>query len=225
MTKAIVTKNLHKSFNSPAGKIDIIRDVNLEIEQGEGIAFVGPSGCGKTTLINLLSGLSRPTSGGIEVLGKNIARLPEHFMVDFRRRLIGIVFQQFNLIHGLSALENVILPLIPLGLPRQKRQKIGMAILKRLNIENRTDFPVNRLSGGEQQRIALGRALVNAPQILFCDEPTSNIDRANSESLISLFRELNREGKNLIIATHHPLLLESGLFDRIFEVSGGELKS
>jgi putative ABC transport system ATP-binding protein len=223
MKKAIITEHLHKSYRTPAGRITIIRDVDLEVEKGESIALVGPSGCGKTTLINLLSGLTRPTSGSITVFGKEIARLPEHFMVEFRRSTVGIVFQQFNLIQGLSALENLTLPLIPLGSSRQYRREIGIGILRKLNLEQRADFPVTRLSGGEQQRIALGRALVNNPDILFCDEPTSNIDRENSEILLSLFQELHGEGKTLVLSTHHPLLLESGLCSKVYDISEGTI--
>jgi putative ABC transport system ATP-binding protein len=224
MTDAIVTEKLRKSYRSPIGRLDVIKDVNLRIEKGEAVAFTGPSGCGKTTLINLLSGLVRPSSGRLTVYGKEIARLSEHFLVEFRRKTAGIVFQQFNLIPGLSTLENVTIPLLPAGLNARKRKELGMNLLARLKLEDRADFSISRLSGGEQQRAALGRALVNDPSLLFCDEPTSNIDHKTSETMIALFHELRGEGKTLILATHHQLILDSGLCNRIFEVSKGSVE-
>lgn len=220
----IKTENLTKIYYSGKTKVEALKDVSLEIEDRKCTLIQGPSGSGKTTLLNIIGCLTKPTRGRIWIDGREIAHFPDQFLTGMRRERIGFIFQQFNLLSGYTVLQNVGMPLVPLGISEKRRDERALEILRKLNLENRADFRINELSGGEQQRISIARALINEPQILLADEPNSNIDQKTSLLILDIFKGLKKAGKTLIIATHDPFLIGSGIADRAFTLSGGRLE-
>jgi ABC-type lipoprotein export system ATPase subunit len=182
--------------------VHALRGVDLTVERGDAIAIVGPSGSGKSTLLNVVGCLDRPTSGTYLIDGNDTATLGEGELSALRGRLIGFVFQTFNLLAHRTVLENVMLAEVYLGRPREGRKKRAMAALERVGIEARADFPPNKLSGGQQQRVAIARALMGSPSLLLCDEPTGNLDSVNSASVLALFEELVDDGMTMLLITH-----------------------
>jgi putative ABC transport system ATP-binding protein len=201
----IVTENLAKSVPTSSGNLHILQEISLNIQYGESIAIVGESGSGKSTLIGLLAGLDMPTSGSITVDGKPLTLMDEDGRAAMRSRMIGFVFQSFQLLQGLTALENVMLPLELRG---DKNAKNAAAVLlTRVGLSERLTHTPRQLSGGEQQRVALARAFVTQPAILFADEPTGNLDSKTGANIIDLLFELNQEHKTtLILVTHDQSL-------------------
>jgi len=187
------------------GEVRILEDINLLIDHGECVVLRGVSGSGKTTLLSLIAGLEKPTSGSVLIDGDPIHKLPDLFASTLRATKIGMIFQHFNLIEHLSVEENVMVPLIPLGLSLESVQERVHKALKLANIEHKANHFASRLSGGEKQRTAIARALVNDPAIILCDEPTANLDRANALVFIEMLQSLHTMGKTLMIATHDPL--------------------
>lgn len=202
-------------------EVTALDKVSLEIAGGEVVALKGPSGSGKTTLLSLLGCMSRPTSGRVEFAGREVSRLPERFLAEIRREHFGFIFQQFNLIRDLSVLDNVLLPLVPTGLPVTEMKLRGAAVLEKLEITDRSKFKVKQLSGGEQQRVAIARALVGDPQVLIADEPTAHLDSQLSAELLKILDSLNSDGKTIIIATHDPFVYQHPLIRRSLEMSDG----
>ena len=201
----IVTENLGKSVVTSEGKLHILSSIDLIIKSGESIAIVGESGSGKSTLISLLAGLDTPTSGSISINGKLITTMDEDGRATMRNELIGFVFQSFQLLQGLTALENVMLPLELRGDKRAKT--VALALLQRVGLAYRLTHTPKQLSGGEQQRVALARAFAANPAILFADEPTGNLDSKTGATIIDLLFELNLENKTtLILVTHDHAL-------------------
>ncbi|NPA75231.1 MAG: ABC transporter ATP-binding protein [Euryarchaeota archaeon] len=203
----IVIENLIKVYKR--GKIEVIaiRDVSLTIEDGAMVMLVGPSGSGKTTFLHLLGGIDRPTAGKIIVNGKNIAMFSDKELTEYRRKEVGIVFQFFNLIPFLTALENVMLPMQFSGMSKEKMKKRAKSLLRMVGMEHREQHYPDEMSGGEQQRVAIAVALANDPPILIADEPTGELDSATGLEIIKLFKKLNEMGKTVIIATHDLRLL------------------
>jgi ABC-type lipoprotein export system ATPase subunit len=179
-----------------------LRGVDLTVERGDAIAIVGPSGSGKSTLLNIVGCLDRPTSGTYLIDGNDTATLGEGELSALRGRLVGFVFQTFNLLAHRTVLENVMLAEVYLGRPREGRKDRAMAALERVGIEQRADFPPKKLSGGQQQRVAIARALMGSPSLLLCDEPTGNLDSVNSASVLALFEDLVAEGMTMLLITH-----------------------
>lgn len=211
----IRTENLCKRYVSRGGVVNAVRNLNLEVGAGKCLLLQGPSGSGKSTLLNLIGCLTHPTSGKIFLAGQEVSHLPDQFLTDIRRNKIGFVFQAFNLLQNYTVLDNIGMPLLPLGLhPEQRRQK-ALALLKKINLEHRADFMANELSGGEQQRVAMARALINDPAIIIADEPNSNIDRHNSLLILELFRELKKEGRTMVISSHDPMFVSDGPADDV----------
>jgi len=197
----IVTEGLGKSVVTSEGKLHILSSIDLIIKSGESIAIVGESGSGKSTLISLLAGLDTPTSGSISLNGKSLTAMNEDGRAAMRNELIGFVFQSFQLLHGLTALENVMLPLELSG--DKNAKAAATALLHRVGLSHRLSHTPKQLSGGEQQRVALARAFVTKPAILFADEPTGNLDSKTGATIIDLLFELNLENKTtLILVTH-----------------------
>jgi len=218
----IELKQAGKVFNQGRpNEYAAIRDINLRLEGGRISALKGPSGSGKTTLLTLIGCLARPTHGRVSLDGEEVSTLPERFLTDIRRRRFGFVFQQFNLVKGLSALDNVILPAYPMGEPRAALLERASALFERFHLAHRIDARVEHLSGGEQQRVAIARALINGPDILIADEPTANLDTRLAQDFLSLLAELNGEGRTILLTTHDPLVLESGLMDRVIGLRDG----
>lgn len=209
------------------GKPDEIRALSgasLNIGEGEVIVLKGPSGSGKTTMLSLIGCMSRPTSGKIVVEDRDVAKLPEHFLTNIRRKTFGFIFQQFNLIRNVSVIENVLLPLYPLKTGISEMRERGNRVLGDLGIREKWHLKVNRLSGGEQQRVAIARALINEPDVIIADEPTAHLDRQLSLDLLKILEELNREGKTVVIATHDPIVYDHPFVKRIVEMRDGRIQ-
>jgi ABC-type lipoprotein export system ATPase subunit/ABC-type lipoprotein release transport system permease subunit len=222
MNNLIQLVDVCRQFNLGSTDVDALKNIDLEIDQGEFLALVGPSGSGKSTLLNLLGGLDHPTSGEINVQGVSLQDANENELTQHRRHNVGFIFQTFNLLPTLSALENVALPLMLSGIPFSERSQRAEALLQRVGLGHRLDHRPTELSGGEQQRAAIARALVNDPKIILADEPTGNLDSFTGAEVMSLLRELNTEsGVTLIIVTHDPEV--AAYADRIVHLRDGQI--
>jgi len=219
-------QDIRKVFNAgQPNEFVAIEGVNLAIAAHGATALKGPSGSGKTTLLSLLGCMARPTSGRITLQDREITSLPERFLTEIRRETFGIIFQQFNLIKGLTALENVMLPAYPKGEKHATLKKRALDLLDLLNLAGRAAAKVEWLSGGEAQRTAIARALINNPAIIIADEPTAHLDTALSREFMEIMRQLKREGKTILIASHDPIAYQSDVIDRIVEMRDGEIVS
>ena len=222
----ITADNVTKVYNPRRpDEMVAVGGVSLEIGRGEVVVLKGPSGSGKTSLLSLIGCMTRPTSGRIVVDGSDVARLSESMLTTIRRRRFGFIFQQFNLIPTVSVMENVLLPLYPIGMRLAEMRRRAHEVLGRLNIESKKHFSVRKLSGGEQQRVAIARALINEPEIIVADEPTAHLDRRLSEELLQILEGLNRDGKTVLIATHDPLVFESPFVDRTLSMRDGRIEA
>ncbi len=200
---SISTKGLTKIFlRGQPNEVVAVDDVNLSIEEGDFMAIQGSSGSGKSTLLNLMGLLTYPTRGDVYYGDAPVTKYSEGKRTSVRRDNVGFIFQQYNLLLHLSSWENVALPLICRGLAPPERRRIAVDFLSQLGMEERVDFRVGHLSGGEQQRIAIARALVTEPKIIFADEPTASVDDANARLIIELFKKLKTEGRTIIVSTH-----------------------
>ncbi len=201
----IQATNIRKLYDSGAGQVAALRGVDFNVKRGEMVAIMGPSGCGKTTLLNCLSGLDEPTSGEIIIAGTNLKKLSDRQRTAYRARQMGFIFQNFNLLPVLSAVENVELPMLVSGVGGGKARKRALEMLALVGMAERARHRPAELSGGQQQRVTIARALVNNPAIVWADEPTGNLDGEAAKSVLSLLCELNREqGQTLVIVTHAP---------------------
>ena len=215
-------ERLTKSYRTAAGPLTVLHEVSFGLEEGASVAIVGPSGSGKTTLLGLCAGLDRASSGSVELAGKDLGALGEDARAAVRNEHVGFVFQNFQLIPTLTALENVLVPLELRG--ESGGEPEARALLERVGLGSRTDHYPIQLSGGEQQRVALARAFLNKPKILFCDEPTGNLDADTAKSMVELIFGLNREkGTTLVLVTHDlELAAKCG---RILKFRGGAVVS
>ncbi len=211
----IIAKNLIKKYDTTCA----LKDASFTIEKGEWVNIMGPSGSGKTTLLNLIGCLDSPTSGSLLVNGIETTKLSQKDRTRFRRENIGLVFQQFHMIPHLTALENV---MIAQYFHSIEDEKEATEALVRVGIEQRLHHLPSQLSGGEQQRVCIARALINQPQIILADEPTGNLDKKNEEAVLDIFRELHSDGRTIVIVTHNPEIGEIG--DKIIQMSHGEVK-
>ncbi|MCS7002669.1 MAG: ABC transporter ATP-binding protein [Dehalococcoidia bacterium] len=194
-----------REYPHASGAIGALRGVDFTIAAGDFVALTGPSGSGKSTLLNLLGGLDRPTRGRIVINGLDVGSASDRALTEHRRRVVGFVFQSFNLLPRLRAVENVAAPLIWSGVGPAERRRRATALLERVGLGGRLDHFPNQLSGGEQQRVAIARALVGNPKLLLADEPTGNLDGANGAAILQLLTELNRErGVTIVMVTHDP---------------------
>jgi putative ABC transport system ATP-binding protein len=197
--------NVHKSFRRGSEQIDVLQGVNLEIPRGEFLALMGPSGSGKTTLLNLIGGLDAPTGGRIEVGGVDISRMGGAALARWRSQNIGFVFQLYNLLPVLTAERNVELPLLLTKLSKTQRRKHVEIALRVVGLSDRAKHYPRQLSGGQEQRVGIARAIVTDPTLLLCDEPTGDLDRKAGDEILDLLQALNREhGKTIIMVTHDP---------------------
>ena len=202
--------------------VHALRGVDLTVERGDAIAIVGPSGSGKSTLLNIVGCLDRPSSGTYLIDGTDTASLGERELSALRGRLIGFVFQTFNLLAHRTVLENVMLAEVYLGRPRDGRRERAMAALQRVGIEQRADFPPKKLSGGQQQRVAIARALMGSPSLLLCDEPTGNLDPDTSVGIMQLLYRINRAGTTILMVTHDREMVDK-MRKRVIALEGGKL--
>ncbi|HEY7350845.1 MAG TPA: ABC transporter ATP-binding protein [Ktedonobacterales bacterium] len=201
----IQATGVRKLYNAGAGSVAALRGVDFSVEQGEMVAIMGPSGCGKTTLLNCLSGLDEITSGEIIIAGTNLKNLSDRRRTEYRARQMGFIFQSFNLLPVLSAVENVELPMLVSGVSGRKARRRAMEMLEVVGLAERARHRPAELSGGQQQRVTIARALVNNPAIVWADEPTGNLDGEAAENVMDLLCKLNREqGQTLVIVTHAP---------------------
>jgi len=196
--------NLQKAYGSAPNQVVALDDVNLTVEEGSFVGIVGPSGSGKSTLLTLLGALAEPTAGNMRIDEIDVYALGEEQRADFRREYIGFVFQAYNLIPYLTALENVMLPLAMTSTRAAEQQRLATVALERVGLAGRLKHLPNQLSGGEQERVAIARALVNRPPLLLADEPTGSLDSTTSAAIMELFCELNRDGQTILMVTHNP---------------------
>lgn len=220
----IELSGVDKTYNAgKANEYRAVRGVDLCIGPGRVTALRGPSGSGKTTLLGLIGGLTRPSSGRVRLDGRDISALPERFLTELRRATFGFVFQQFQLIRGLSVLENVMLPAAPTGKPHRQVVERALDLLSQFDLANRADTPCQHLSGGEAQRVAIARALINDPPILIADEPTAHLDSALSMQILSVLGKLRGQGRTLIVSSHDPLVFDAGLVEHIVDMRDGSV--
>jgi putative ABC transport system ATP-binding protein len=220
----IELRDVRKAFNQGQhNEYWALAGISLAVEARRVTALRGPSGSGKTTLLTLIGCLARPTSGRVSLRGRDISGLPERFLTDIRRKTFGFVFQQFNLIKGMSALENVMLPAYPTGRPHRQVKDQALGLLEHLRLGHRRDARVEWLSGGEQQRVAIARALINDPEVLIADEPTANLDTALAKEFMVILESLYDEGRTVILTSHDPLVVESEAVHRVVEMRDGKL--
>ncbi|TCC62086.1 ABC transporter ATP-binding protein [Kribbella pittospori] len=219
MTPVLETRRLAKTYDTGGTQVLAVRGIDLTINSGEFVAIVGPSGCGKSTLLNLMAGLDRVTAGEVWLGDERIDQLSETALARMRRQKVGFVFQFFNLMPTLSAIENVELPLLLVGRHRKEARDAASRLLDDLGLENKYDAAPSQLSGGEQQRVALARALANTPDILLGDEPTGNLDSASSREVLALLRIARDRGQTLLLVTHDTRVAAAA--DRVITLRDG----
>ena len=194
----IRVENLHKSFNDN----HVLKGIDLEIQEGEVVAIIGPSGSGKSTAMNIIGCLDVPTSGEYYLLGKDVSHLSEDELADIRNKTLGFIFQQYNLIPKLNLLENVELPLVYRGIPKEKREKMALESLKKVGLSGREKYYPSQLSGGQQQRVSIARALAGEPSVILADEPTGALDSKTGREVLDFLKKLHEEGNTVVIITH-----------------------
>ena len=197
-------KEVYKSYNNGGLETPVLFDINFSIDEGDYIAVMGPSGSGKSTLMNLIGCLDSPTSGSIILDGQDVSLLNDKELSEVRARKIGFVFQHFQLLSYMNAIENVALPLSYIGVPKAERIERAKEMLKMVGLEDRMEHRPNQLSGGQKQRVAIARAAINSPKILLADEPTGALDSKSGDQVMELFDELNRQGVTILMITHEP---------------------
>ncbi|MFO7982894.1 MAG: ABC transporter ATP-binding protein [Desulfuromonadales bacterium] len=221
-------KNLTKRYTSEADCVEALRSVSATVEEGDFLGVMGPSGSGKSTLLAILGGLCHPTEGTVSVDGIDIFALPGEKLADFRREYLGFIFQSHNLVPYLTALENAMLPLAVKKMASAEKKERANRALARVGLGHRSSHLPNQLSGGEQERVAIARAIVNRPPLLLADEPTGSLDTATSDEIMALLQEINDDGQTVIMVTHNPenccyfnrtLLLRDGGVEAIRENS------
>mgnify|MGYP000940629340 CR=1 FL=1 len=197
-------ENIYKKFSQGEISVTALNDINLSVEKGEFLSIMGASGSGKSTMMNILGCLDRPTSGRYFLEGEDVSKMNDNLLAEIRNKKIGFIFQTFNLLPKLSALENVELPMIYAGADKKARYEKAMEALIKVGLSERVKHKPNELSGGQRQRVAIARALVNNPSILMADEPTGNLDSHSTVEIMEIFQKLNDEGATVIIVTHEP---------------------
>ncbi len=217
----IKLENIKKVFRTEEVETWALREVNLEVKEGEFVAIMGPSGCGKSTLLNILGLLDNPSEGTYTLNGRDVSKLKENDRTDIRKGTIGFVFQSFNLIDELNVYENIELPLLYMNTPNKERKERIEAVMDRMAISHRRKHFPNQLSGGQQQRVAIARAVLPNPKIILADEPTGNLDSQNGKEVMNLLSELNKEGTTIIMVTHSQH--DAAYADRIINLYDGQI--
>ena len=221
MTNAIETRDLGKTYRSDGTEVHALRGVELDVPRGEFVAVLGPSGCGKSTLLNLIGGLARPTAGSVAVNGRDLAILDDKSLADHRRHDVGFVFQLFNLVPVLSVEENVALPAVIAGVPESTYRPRVDELIDAVGLSERKTRLPSQLSGGEQQRSAVARALILEPSVLLADEPTGNLDSSTGGEVMALFKRFHDAGQTIVLVTHDAKV--AGLADRVIFMRDGRL--
>ena len=221
MEPIIVLKDVRKEYASGKGKTVALDKLNFSLPEGESIAIIGPSGSGKTTLLQILGGLDKPTSGTVEVAGKDINKLNDKELSEFRNKTIGFVFQFFNLQDYFTAKENVALPMLLARTPAQEAMKRAEELLHQVGLADRMNSTPKTMSGGEMQRVAVARALANKPKLILADEPTGNLDAENAEKVMKLFTDIRKQGISIVAITHDSWV--SNQFPRTLKITKGKV--
>ncbi len=215
---------LCKTYHRGTESVKAVSGIDLEIEKGEFVVILGPSGGGKSTLLNLIGGIDHPTSGTVSINGFALEKASEESLTRFRRDHIGFVFQFYNLLNALNAVENVSLPLMAKGISFKQANSKAVQVLTRMGLENRLNHLPMELSGGEQQRVAIARSIIAEPELILADEPTGDLDSQTAQEITTLMHELNQQmGLTFVVATHNLRLAENA--DRVFELRDGKIQS
>lgn len=221
MAAVISIQHLTKDYFLGSQRIPVLKSLDLEIERNEYVALMGPSGSGKSTLMNIIGCLDSPTSGLYILNGKEVSRMRDNELASVRNKEIGFVFQQFNLLPRLNALENVALPLVYSGISKKEREERSKEVLQKVNLEDRWHHRPNQLSGGQCQRVAIARALVNNPSIILADEPTGNLDSKTSGEIMDIFRSIHAAGNTVVLVTHEEDIAQNA--ERIIRLKDGRI--
>jgi putative ABC transport system ATP-binding protein len=217
----VITKAIEKTYKVGTGKVEVLKDISIEIPKAKFVVLCGPSGSGKTTLLNIISGIDRPTKGQIIVADQDLTEKDEDFLSDFRCNNIGFIFQAYNLVSTLTVAENVAFPMEWLRKPSQEVEKRVIELIKTVGLEHRENHFPSQLSGGEQQRVAFARALANDPELILADEPTGNLDTKNADKILQVLQLLKGKGKTVIVSTHDRQIRD--LADHVFYLKDGRL--
>lgn len=223
MSALVEIRDMCKIYNPGENEVRALNHVDVSIEEGEFVAIIGQSGSGKSTLMNMLGCLDVPTSGSYRLHGTDVAGMSDNELSDIRNREIGFVFQGFNLIQNLTALENVELPLIYRGVSKGKRRQLAEAALEKVGLGNRMDHKPSEMSGGQQQRVAIARAIAQAPPIILADEPTGNLDSGSTKEIMQIMKELHKEGRTVILITHDNEIAAQA--ERVIKIMDGKIES
>ncbi len=203
MTESIIQlRGIHKSYFMGKQEINVLKGITIDIFKNEYVALMGPSGSGKSTLMNILGCLDSPTAGSYVLNGQDVSKMPDDDLAEVRNKEIGFVFQQFNLLPRMTALENVALPLVYAGMHKKRRLEQALQVIKKVGLEDRSHHKPNEMSGGQGQRVAIARALVNNPSIILADEPTGNLDSKTSVEIMEIFNTIHAAGNTVILVTH-----------------------
>ena len=222
MSALVEIKDVCKIYNPGENEVRALDHINVTIDEGEFVAIIGQSGSGKSTLMNMLGCLDTPTEGSYYLHGQNVSQLKDDDLSDIRNREIGFIFQGFNLIPALTALENVELPLIYRGVARKERVHLSEQALEKVGLSHRKDHKPSEMSGGQQQRVAIARAIAQAPPILLADEPTGNLDSVSSKEIIEILRALNEDGRTVILITHDNEIARQA--KRVIQIKDGKIE-
>jgi len=223
MSDFVVVKNVWKVYDMNGVRVEALKDVSFNVKEGEFFGVIGPSGSGKSTLLHIIGGLDKPTKGEVIVGGIRINELPDERLSEYRNKVIGFVFQMFYLIPRFTALQNVEMPLIARGVPKEERKKRALEALEMVGLKDRAFHKPSQLSGGEQQRVAIARAIVGRPKLLLADEPTGNLDLESAKSVMEVFKKLNKEYDLMVILVTHNLELV-WYCDRVVRLTDGRVK-
>ncbi|MGH2552742.1 MAG: ABC transporter ATP-binding protein [Chitinophagaceae bacterium] len=223
MNSIIHLEEIHKSYFMGKNELEVLKGISLDIFKSEYVALMGPSGSGKSTLMNIIGCLDTPSDGNYILNGKDVSKMEDNALAEVRNKEIGFVFQQFNLLPRLTALENVALPLVYAGMARKQRNEKAMQVLNMVSLSDRSHHKPNELSGGQCQRVAIARALVNDPSIILADEPTGNLDTATSYEIMEIFGKIHSNGNTIILVTHESDIANHA--HRIVRLRDGEIES
>jgi putative ABC transport system ATP-binding protein len=225
MSPAVETRELTRHYRMGETVVKALDGVSLSVQEGEFLALVGTSGSGKSTLLNLVAGLDQPTSGTLQISGQDMSAMSSEELSGHRRRNVGIIFQSFNLISTMSAVENVALSMMFAGVPRVEREREAVRLLESMGLAGRLRHRPKEMSGGEQQRVAISRALANNPSILLADEPTGNLDSRTARDIMELLKNLNEKGSKTVILVTHDAVLASSYARRTVTLMDGTIRS